>query len=206
MSNLVDESIQANGNNIVWHNMDITKEVREQHLGQKAITVWMTGLSGSGKSTLANALEKRLFSMGKHSMLLDGDNVRMGLNKNLGFTEEDRVENIRRVAEVAKLMNDAGLIVIASFISPFKKDRQNAREIIGDGFVEVYIDTPLNECERRDVKGLYKKAREGKISNFTGISSPYEAPENPDICVDTTDRKMEESVDLILEGLKKYLG
>ena len=161
-----------NEKNLTWHEMDVTKELRERQLSQKAFTVWMTGLSGSGKSTLANALEKRLFTLGKHTMLLDGDNIRMGLNKNLGFNEGDRVENIRRIAEVAKLMNDAGLIVITSFISPYSQDRQSAKEIIGDDFVEVYVSTPLDECERRDVKGLYKEARKGNIRSFTGISSP----------------------------------
>ena len=197
----------SRGKNLVWHNMDITKELRESHMGQKAITIWMTGLSGAGKSTIANELEKRLFAMGKFSMLLDGDNVRMGLNKNLGFKEEDRIENIRRIAEVSKLMNDAGLIVLTSFISPFIKDRRNAKDIIGeDNFVEVYISTPLEECEKRDVKGLYKEARSGKIPNFTGISSPYEAPENPSITVDTSKHSIEECVEMILEGLKPYLG
>ena len=188
----------ARDNNLLWHDMDITKELREQHLNQKACTLWLTGLSGSGKSTIANELEKRLFAMGKHTMLLDGDNVRMGLNKNLGFGEKDRIENIRRIAEVSKLMNDAGLIVLTSFISPYCLDRRNAKEIIGDGFVEIYVSTPLKECERRDVKGLYKAAREGKIPDFTGISSPYEEPENPDIIVDTSKNSVEECVEIIL--------
>ena len=191
--------------NIVWQNTDITKQLRENLLGQKAFTVWMTGLSGAGKSTLANELEKRLFAMGKHTMLLDGDNIRMGLNKNLGFTENDRIENIRRIAEVSKLLNDAGIIVLTAFISPFRQDRRNAREIIGEGFQEVYVSTSLEECERRDVKGLYKKAKRGEISNFTGISSRYEEPENPDIVVNTEGKSLEECVDIVLEGLKKYL-
>ena len=138
-------------------------------------------------------------------MLLDGDNVRMGLNKNLGFTEEDRIENIRRIAEVSKLMNDAGLIVITSFISPFRQDRRNAKEIIKESFVEVYISTPLEECEKRDVKGLYQKARDGKLPNFTGISSIYEEPEHPDIVVDTSKHGLDECVEILLEGLKKFL-
>ena len=138
-------------------------------------------------------------------MLLDGDNVRMGLNQNLGFSEEDRVENIRRIAEVSKLMNDAGLIVLTSFISPFRQDRRNAKNIIGERFVEVYISTPLEECEKRDVKGLYKKARNGEISNFTGITSPYEAPEHPDITVDTSKYSLEECVDIILKGLEQFI-
>ena len=193
------------GRSLTWHDMDITRELRESQLGQKAVTVWMTGLSGAGKSTLANEVEKRLFAMGKHTMLLDGDNVRMGLNKNLGFEEKDRIENIRRIAEVSKLMNDAGLIVLTSFISPFRQDRRNAKDIIGERFVEIYVSTPIEECERRDVKGLYKEARAGKIANFTGISSPYEEPENPDIVVDTSAHTIEECVDIILEGLKPFL-
>lgn len=193
------------GENLTWHDMDITREMREGRLGQEAITIWMTGLSGAGKSTLANALEKRLFAMGKHTMLLDGDNVRMGLNKNLGFTEKDRIENIRRIAEVSKLMNDAGLIVLTSFISPYRLERRNAKEIIGDSFVEVYVSTPLEECEKRDVKGLYQDARMGKIANFTGISGKYEEPENPDIVVDTSKHSLEKCLDILLEGLEKYL-
>ncbi|WP_294785236.1 adenylyl-sulfate kinase [uncultured Eubacterium sp.] len=192
-------------NQLTWHDMDITREFREKQLGQNAKTIWFTGLSGSGKSTLANELEKRLVAMGKHTMLLDGDNVRMGLNKNLGFREADRIENIRRIAEVSKLMNDAGLIVLTSFISPFAQDRQNAREIIGDAFMEVYVNTPIEECERRDVKGLYKMAREGKLNHFTGVSSPYEAPKHPDAVIDTAKYSVEECVDLILDQLKDQL-
>ena len=191
--------------NLTWQNMEVTRENREERLGQKAVTIWLTGLSGAGKSTLANEVEKRLFAMGKYTMLLDGDNVRMGLNQNLGFSEEDRVENIRRIAEVSKLMNDAGLIVLTSFISPFRQDRRNAKNIIGERFVEVYISTPLEECEKGDVKGLYKKARNGEISNFTGITSPYEAPEHPDITVDTSKYSLEECVDIILKGLEQFI-
>lgn len=193
-------------NNLTWHNMDITRELRQSHLGQKALTIWMTGLSGAGKSTLANELEKRLFAMGKHTMLLDGDNVRIGLNKNLGFSQLDRIENIRRIAEVSKLMNDAGLIVLTSFISPYRQDRRNAKDIIGESFIEVYVSTPLEECERRDVKGLYKAAKEGKISDFTGISSPYEVPENPDIVVDTSKNSVEECVDYLIRELEKFMA
>jgi len=195
----------ARGKSLTWHNMDVTRSLRESQLGQKAVTVWMTGLSGAGKSSLANALEKRLFSLGKHTMLLDGDNVRMGLNKNLGFEENDRIENIRRIAEVSKLMNDAGLIVLTSFISPFRQDRRNAREIIGESFVEVYVSTPIEECERRDVKGLYREARKGNLQNFTGVTSPYEEPENPEIVVDTSKHSLDECVDLVLKGLERYL-
>ena len=191
--------------NIVWQKLDITREIRAQKMGQKPVTLWFTGLSGSGKSALANEIEKRLSINGRYTMLLDGDNIRMGLNKNLGFEPEDRIENIRRIAEVAKLMNDAGLIVLTSFISPFRSDRKNARDIIGaENFIEVYVSTPLEECERRDVKGLYRKAREGKIPNFTGISSPYEEPENADIVVDTNKFSLEESVTFILNQLKAY--
>ena len=143
--------------------------------------------------------------MGRHTMLLDGDNVRHGLNKNLGFREEDRVENIRRIAEVAKLMNEAGLVTLTSFISPYESDRQNARETIGRDYVEIYVSTPLEECERRDVKGLYKKARNGEIPNFTGISSPYEAPENPEIEIDTTDTPLEEAVDKVMKQIMIYM-
>lgn len=195
----------ARGKSLTWHNMDVIRSLRESQLGQRAVTVWMTGLSGAGKSSIANALEKRLFSLGKHTMLLDGDNVRMGLNKNLGFEENDRIENIRRIAEVAKLMNDAGLIVLTSFISPFRQDRRNARDIVGESFVEVYVSTPIEECEKRDVKGLYREARKGNIQNFTGVSSPYEEPEKPEIVVDTSKHSLEECVDIVLKGLEKYL-
>jgi bifunctional enzyme CysN/CysC len=188
---------------LTWQNTDITRATREQQLGQRACTIWFTGLSGSGKSTLANALEKKLVQQGKHTMLLDGDNVRMGLNQNLSFSEEDRIENIRRIAEVAKLMNDAGLIVLTAFISPFARDRRHAREIIGENFIEVYVNTPLAECARRDVKGLYAAASAGKIQNFTGISSPYEIPEHPDITIDTTGRDIEASVGYIMEQLEQ---
>lgn len=194
------------GSNLTWQNTDITRVFRENQLNQKAITIWFTGLSGSGKSTLANALEKRLAAAGKHTMLLDGDNIRMGLNRNLGFSETDRIENIRRIAEIAKLMNDAGLIVLTSFISPFARDRRHAKEIIGDDFIEVYVNTPLEECERRDVKGLYASARSGQIEQFTGISSPYEVPEHPDIVIDTTERELEECVDFLMEQIDKLLN
>lgn len=187
--------------NLTWHNMDIDRTLREQQMGQNACTIWMSGLSGAGKSTIANALEKRLYTMGKKTMLLDGDNVRMGLNGNLGFSDEDRVENIRRIAEVAKLMNDAGLIVITAFISPYRQDRRNAKKIIGEGFREVYVSTSIAECEKRDVKGLYKAAREGKIAHFTGITSPYEVPERPDVAVDTAEMDVEACVDHILNQL-----
>ena len=189
--------------NIKWHEMSVSKSDREKLNGQKAVTLWFTGLSGSGKSTIASALERKLFEDGRHTMTLDGDNVRHGLNKNLGFGDEDRKENIRRIAEVCKLMNDAGLVVISSFISPFAKDRQSARDIIGDdNFVEVYIATSFEECERRDVKGLYKKARNGEIKDFTGLTSPYEAPENPDVTVVTEGHTVDECVEQLLAYLE----
>lgn len=188
--------------NLTWHQMDITRGFRSEHMGQKPLTLWFTGLSGSGKSTLANELEKRLAAAGKYTMLLDGDNVRMGLNKDLGFKTKDRIENIRRIAEMAKLMNDAGLVVLTAFISPFAADRRMAREIIGgDSMVEIYVSTPLEECERRDVKGLYGKARRGEIPNFTGISSPYETPVNPEITVDCTAAMIEEAVEYVMRRL-----
>ena len=201
---VVEHSLRRS-ENIVWQKLDITREIRAGKMGQKPLTLWFTGLSGSGKSALANEIEKRLSVAGKYTMLLDGDNIRMGLNKNLGFEPEDRIENIRRIAEVARLMNDAGLIVLTAFISPFASDRQNARDIIGEGnFVEIYVSTPLEECERRDIKGLYRKAREGRIPNFTGISSPYEVPEKAEIVIDTSRQSIEESVDMVLKTLEKY--
>ena len=192
--------------NVIWQDTDITREIRSSQKDQKPLTIWFTGLSGSGKSTLANALEKRLVAMGKHTMLLDGDNVRHGLNKNLGFKESDRVENIRRVAEVARLMNEAGLITITAFISPYANDRENARGIIGDAYIEIYVSTPLAECEKRDVKDLYKKARIGEIPNFTGISSPYEAPLSPQIEIDTSVISIEQATDLLMEKILPILN
>ncbi len=187
--------------NVVWQTTDITKEIRENQKDQKAKTLWFTGLSGSGKSTLANAVEKKLVALGKHTMLLDGDNVRHGLNKNLGFTETDRIENIRRVSEVAKLMNDAGLIVLTSFISPFEQDREEARKIIGDDYIEIFVSTPIEVCEARDVKGLYKKARNGEIPNFTGINSPYEEPKNAEIVINTAEVELDKAAVMIVEKL-----
>ena len=192
--------------NLSWQSLDITRELRAKSLTQIPKTIWFTGLSGAGKSTLANDVEKKLYMCGKHTMLLDGDNIRMGLNKNLGFTEQDRVENIRRIAEVARLMNDAGLIVLAAFISPYRADREQAREIIGrENFIEVYVSTSLEVCEQRDVKGLYRKARNGEIPNFTGISAPYEPPIAPELVIDTGKTSQEESVKWLMENLDKYL-
>ena len=174
-----------NPSNVVWHGGHVSGKDREILLGQKALTIWLTGLSAAGKSTLAFSLERALVAKGCACYVLDGDNVRHGLNKNLGFSPEDRSENIRRIAEVARLMNDAGLIVITAFISPFVADREMARQIIGpDSFREVFVSTTLEVCESRDPKGLYGKARSGRIPEFTGISSPYEVPSNPDLEID----------------------
>jgi len=186
--------------NVHWQALDITREARADLKNQKPKVLWFTGLSGSGKSTIANLVEKRLHRMNRHSFLLDGDNVRHGLNKDLGFTDADRIENIRRVGEVARLMTDAGLIVVTAFISPFRAEREMVRAMCADGeFVEVFIDTPLSVAEARDVKGLYKKAREGNLKNFTGIDSPYEAPENPEIRIDTTKMTADEAADMIVD-------
>ncbi|MBU0824781.1 MAG: sulfate adenylyltransferase subunit CysN [Alphaproteobacteria bacterium] len=188
--------------NVHWQASDISRDMRANLKNQRPALLWFTGLSGSGKSTIANLVEKKLHRMNRHSFLLDGDNVRHGLNRDLGFTEADRIENIRRVGEVAKLMTDAGLIVITAFISPFRVERDMVRSMLPEGeFIEVFIDTPLAEAERRDVKGLYKKARAGQLKNFTGIDSPYEAPETPEIRIDTTAMSPEEAADLIVDRL-----
>jgi bifunctional enzyme CysN/CysC len=188
--------------NVHWQATDIDRDMRADLKNQRPALLWFTGLSGSGKSTIANLVEKKLHRMNRHSFLLDGDNVRHGLNRDLGFTEADRIENIRRVGEVAKLMTDAGLIVITAFISPFRAEREMVRSMLPEGeFLEIFIDTPLAEAEKRDVKGLYKKARAGQLKNFTGIDSPYEAPENPEIRIDTTAMTPEEAADLIIDRL-----
>ncbi|MGH6697103.1 sulfate adenylyltransferase subunit CysN [Sphingopyxis sp.] len=188
--------------NVHWQATDIDRDMRAGLKNQRPALLWFTGLSGSGKSTIANLVEKKLHRMNRHSFLLDGDNVRHGLNRDLGFTEADRIENIRRVGEVAKLMSDAGLIVITAFISPFRVEREMVRGMLPEGeFIEVFIDTPLAEAEKRDVKGLYKKARAGQLKNFTGIDSPYEAPESPEIRIDTTAMTPEEAADLIIDRL-----
>lgn len=188
--------------NIHWQALEVNKAARSAIKHQKPCCIWFTGLSGSGKSAIANIVEKQLYSEGRHTCLLDGDNVRHGLNRDLGFTEADRVENIRRIAEVAKLMVDAGLIVLVSFISPFQSDRAMARSLFDEGeFVEVFVDTPLDECEKRDVKGLYAKARRGELKNFTGIDSPYEVPPNPEIHVSGTMISPEEEAGLVLNFL-----
>ncbi len=190
--------------NIHLQHVDIDKAARSLQKGQKPVVLWFTGLSGAGKSTIANLVEKRLHALGRHSYLLDGDNVRHGLNKDLGFTEADRVENVRRVAEVARLMVDAGLIVITAFISPFRAERQLARGLVADDeFYEIHVDTPLAVAESRDVKGLYGKARRGELRNFTGIDSPYEAPENPEVHLDTTKVSSEDAADRIVALLRE---
>lgn len=189
--------------NIRWQTLSIDKAVRAQAKHQAPRCIWFTGLSGSGKSTIANMLEKKLFEQGFHTYLLDGDNLRHGLNRDLGFTEADRVENIRRVAEVSRLMVDAGLIVLASFISPFRTEREMARQLFSmSEFVEVFVDTPLNECEKRDVKGLYAKARRGELKNFTGIDSAYEPPEHPELVLDTCKMTPEICVQHIVQYLQ----
>jgi bifunctional enzyme CysN/CysC len=188
--------------NVHWQALDVTRDKHAELKNQKPAVLWFTGLSGAGKSTIANLVEKKLVRMNRHTFLLDGDNVRHGLNKDLGFTEADRVENIRRVGEVAKLMTDAGLIVLTAFISPFRAERRMVREMMQPGeFIEIHIDTPLEEAEKRDVKGLYKKARSGALKNFTGIDSPYEPPEDPEIRIDTTNMTPEQAADLIVERL-----
>ena len=191
--------------NVVWHQHELNKLVRAKQKKQKPCILWFTGLSGSGKSTIAGALELRLYGLGHHTYLLDGDNVRHGLNKDLGFSDADRVENIRRIGEVSKLFCDAGLLVMSAFISPFREDRQMVRELVeASEFVEVFMDTPLEECERRDPKGLYKKARSGEIRNFTGIDSTYERPESPEIVLNTALQSVDEAVNKIIDYLETH--
>jgi adenylylsulfate kinase len=189
--------------NIVWHQHDVDKARRAHAKSQKPCVLWLTGLSGSGKSTIANLLEKKLAEHGKHTYLLDGDNVRHGLCGDLTFSHKDRVENIRRIGEVSKLFVDAGTIVLTAFISPFKSERDFCRHLMVDGeFVEIYIDTPIEECEKRDPKGLYQKARQGDIKNFTGIDSPYEAPENAEITLAFSGQTAEQSAEQLFDLLK----
>lgn len=191
--------------NVHWHEGDITREHRAKILGQKGATLWFTGLSGSGKSTVAVALEGALYEAGRLSYRLDGDNVRLGINKNLGFSAEDRTENIRRIGEIAKLFVDTGVIVLSSFVSPYRADRDTVRalhEEAGMDFIEVYVDVPLDVAESRDPKGLYKKARAGEIKNFTGIDDPYEAPERAEITLNSAEMSLEQEVDILLAALK----
>ncbi len=199
---VVDHELRR-ASNISWQDMSINKKLRSSINGQKPCILWFTGLSGSGKSTIANIIEQKLHQLGKHTYLLDGDNIRHGLNKDLGFTDSDRVENIRRISEVSKLMVDAGLITIVSFISPFKSERKMARELVEDKeFIEIFVDTPIDECEKRDPKGLYKKARSGQLKNFTGIDSNYEKPDAPEIILKTKTKNAEDLADQVLQYLK----
>jgi len=194
----------SSSENIVWHEHHVSKEERAALKNQRPCILWFTGLSGSGKSTIANAVESKLVERQKHTYLLDGDNIRMGLNKGLTFSDEDRVENIRRIGEVAKLFVDSGLIVLTAFISPFQKERDSVRELMQEGeFIEVFIDTPLEICESRDPKGLYQKARSGDIPNFTGISSPYELPSKAEIHIKTDKLSIDASVTQIISFLEE---
>jgi adenylylsulfate kinase len=190
--------------NITWHHGAITKEDRERLLNQKGVLIWFTGLSGSGKSTLAHAVEERLFETGHLSFVLDGDNIRHGLNKNLGFSPQDREENIRRIGEVARLFVQAGMITMTAFISPYRIDRDKARALLGAGeFIEVFVKVPIEVAEERDPKGLYKKARSGEIKEFTGISAPYEEPLNPELVIDTSQFDLGQSAEMVLSYLKE---
>lgn len=188
--------------NISWHEHKVNKEQRELLLKQKSALLWFTGLSGCGKSTISTELQNRLAEEGKIAYILDGDNIRHGLNSDLGFSPEDRKENIRRIGEVAKLFVDAGIITITSFISPYKEDRDNVRSKIGKDFIEIYVKCNLEECEKRDPKGLYKKARNGEIKDFTGIDAPYEEPDNPEVIIDTSKLSVEHAVDNLYSYLK----
>jgi adenylylsulfate kinase len=189
--------------NVIYHQASVTRQRRNKLNGHQSVVLWFTGLSGSGKSTLAHALEEKLFQKGHRTFVLDGDNVRHGLNSNLDFSEKGRTENIRRISEVSKLMLESGLIVMTAFISPINKDRDEARQLISnDDFIEIYCKASLETCETRDVKGLYKKARAGEINNYTGIDSPYEVPENPELTIDTDNQSLEGSVSTILSFLK----
>jgi bifunctional enzyme CysN/CysC len=200
---LLDFALRRAGN-IHWQALDVDRDALARQKEQKPAVLWFTGLSGSGKSTIANALQQKLFALGKHTFVLDGDNVRHGLNRDLGFTDADRVENIRRVSNVSKLMSDAGLITLVSFISPFRSERRMARNLMSEGeFIEIYVDTPLDVAEKRDVKGLYKRARAGEIKNFTGLDSPYEAPEDPEIRIDTVDQSPEEAAEQIIVWMRE---
>ncbi len=193
--------------NVHWQALDIDRDAHASLKHQKPRLLWFTGLSGAGKSAIANLVQKKLYAMGKHSFLLDGDNVRHGLNKDLGFTDADRVENIRRIGEVAKLMTDAGLIVLTAFISPFRAERRMVRGMLApDEFIEIYVETPLAVAEQRDVKGLYKKARAGELKHFTGIDSPYEPPENPEIRVNTVATSADQAADEIVAHVLRSIG
>ncbi|MBB83109.1 MAG: adenylyl-sulfate kinase [Myxococcota bacterium] len=200
---------EPKGKNLTWHEGQVSRDDREAKLKQKGCTIWLTGLSGSGKSTIAVAAEKALAERGHLTYILDGDNIRMGLNSNLGFSPEDRTENIRRIGEVSKLFTDAGIICFTSFISPYRADRDQVREIMGEGdFIEAWVQASVETCEGRDVKGLYAKARAGEIPEFTGISAPYEEPNNAEVALDTNGQSVDQSVAQLIEYLEKngYLG
>ncbi|MCC5797783.1 MAG: adenylyl-sulfate kinase [Methylophaga sp.] len=191
--------------NVVWHSHKVSRAARAQQKRQQPCVLWFTGLSASGKSTIAGAVEQKLFELGHHTYLLDGDNVRHGLNKDLGFSDADRVENIRRIGELSKLFADAGLIVLSAFISPFRSDRRLVRDLMADGeFVEIYMNTPIEVCEQRDPKGLYQKARKGEIKNFTGIDSEYEVPEQPEVVLNTAECSVEECAALVIDYLRTH--
>ncbi|GED15040.1 adenylyl-sulfate kinase [Aneurinibacillus migulanus] len=192
--------------NIVWHQATVTKADRQRKSGHKSVVLWFTGLSGAGKSTLANEVERRLYEKGVRTYLLDGDNIRHGINKDLGFSPEDRTENIRRIGEVSKLFVDAGVVVLTAFISPYRADRELARSLVeADEFIEVYVKCAIEECENRDPKGLYKKAKAGEIPEFTGISAPYEEPENPELIVTTDAQSLDVCAEQVVEYLKKKI-
>ena len=194
--------MSESGSNVVWHEASVTRERREKQNGHKSAVIWFTGLSSAGKSTLAHAVEEELHRLGCRTFVLDGDNIRHGLSSNLGFSDADRRENIRRIAEAAKLMMEAGIITMAAFISPFRDDREAARKLMPHGdFIEIYCRASLEVCEKRDVKGLYKRARAGEIKNYTAIDSPYEIPENPELIVDTGEVSLQQSVDQVMQLL-----
>lgn len=195
---------QPNNNNVVWHHATVTRQRRQKQNGHRSVILWFTGLSGAGKSTLAHALEEQLYQRGCRTFVFDGDNVRHGLNNNLGFSKEDRKENIRRIGEMCKLFIEAGVIALTAFISPFREDRERVRNLVAkDDFIEIYCDCSLEICESRDVKGMYARARRGEIPEFTGVSSPYEKPENPEMVLDTGHEPLEECVDRVIEYLQK---
>lgn len=196
-------SDEIKSTNITWHHADVTRADREKMNGHRSVVLWFTGLSGSGKSTIAHAVENALFDRGCHTYVLDGDNVRHGLNKNLGFSPEDRTENIRRIGEVANLFIQAGVIALTAFISPYRADREQARKIAADDFIEIYVKCDLEICEARDTKGLYKKARAGQVKEFTGISAPYEEPITPELVVDTGKEDLDACVEKVLNVLKE---
>jgi adenylylsulfate kinase len=194
---------EVKATNVTWHHSQVTRAEQEKQHGHKSAVLWFTGLSASGKSTLANAVAGALYERGCHTYVLDGDNIRHGLNKDLGFSPTDRVENIRRIGEVAKLFTDAGVLALTAFISPYREDRDKAREINGESFIEIYVKCDLNVCEERDPKGLYKKARAGEIPNFTGISAPYEEPEAAELTIDTSHETLEDSAARVIAYLEE---